>query len=76
MNFQQPLMLHPLQKHIEGAEDVDGVPLGIFFGGQFRKILKKRVDKVDGIPLDTFFGAIPKNEKMLSNFFCLLKFFH
>ena len=40
-NFQQPLMLHPLKKHIEGTEDVDGVPLGIFFGGQSQKIKKK-----------------------------------
>ena len=28
MNFQRPLLLH--QKHFEGAENVDGVPLGTF----------------------------------------------
>ena len=33
MNFQRPLLLHPLQKHFEGAEDdVDGIPLGTFLG--------------------------------------------
>ena len=30
MNFQRPPLLHPLQKHFEGADDVDGVPLGTF----------------------------------------------
>ena len=28
--FQRPLLLHPLQKHVEDAEDVEGVPLGNF----------------------------------------------
>ena len=32
MNFQQPLLLYPLQKHFEGAEDVDSVPFGTFKG--------------------------------------------
>ena len=45
-NFQRPLLLHPLQKHCEGAEDVDGVPLGNFYRGQFRNHLKKSANQV------------------------------
>jgi len=41
MNFKQPLLLHPLQKHNEGAEDVDGVSLGIFFWAISKK--KKKI---------------------------------
>jgi len=43
MNFKQPLLLHPLQKHNEGAEDVDGVSLGIFFWAISKKNKKKTI---------------------------------
>ena len=42
LNFQRPLLIvHPLQKHFEGAEDVDGVPLGTCKGA-ISKIKKKQ----------------------------------
>ena len=35
--FQRPLLLHPLQKHFQGVDNVDGVPLGTFFFGTISK---------------------------------------
>ena len=40
INFQRLLLLHPPQKHFESAEDVDGVPLGTFFGTISKKNFK------------------------------------
>ena len=40
LHFQRPLLLHPLQKHLEGADDVDGVPMGTFRGAIYKKKMK------------------------------------
>ena len=41
MNFLRPLLLYPLQKHFEGAEDVVSVPLGTFLGAISKNEKKK-----------------------------------
>ena len=35
-------LLHPLQKHFKGVDNVKGVPLGTFFLGNFEKLKKKK----------------------------------
>ena len=60
--FQWPLLFHLLQKHFEGVDNVDGVPIGTFFLGQFRKIKK---EKKNCSPFFLFF----------SQFFLLVWFF-
>ena len=39
--FQWPLLLHPLQKHFQGADIVDGAPLGTFFWAISKNQIKK-----------------------------------
>ena len=41
MIIQWPLLLHPLQKHFEGTEDIDDVPLGTFYWAISKNKIKK-----------------------------------
>ena len=52
MNFQRLLLLHPLQKHFEGVDDVTASTLAPFLG-KFRKIEEKK--KLPDFFLSLFF---------------------